>query len=317
MAPTRTRRGRRPLAQISIPQTPRTEARLHQQRVGPLAREIEERQSNQNLQVLNPALPNSTLTREHYNMMGLIDPNTNRAREIDHGNPDNIDGSMSLLPRPPIRPDPIDFGYHSSMSTTTPPPLALTSEALQQDRVEHRLQGHTRMEYASCQYQAPRPTAVAQRTVFPYTDHLQHRSNSSQRFVLRASDISGLNSLQSFDPQDRGGIAHEVWLENEMTSLMVVSNNYRDRDRAKSCRNQFRAKQKLWKDWCEEKGYPDHDRVSPGKLAVFLEQEVFPKGNRSKGKRNGLALSEQGIEGYIKPIVDLWEVFSFPFSLHL
>jgi len=94
---------------------------------------------------------------------------------------------------------------------------------------------------------------------------------------------------------------------------MVVSNNYRDRDRAKSCRNQFRAKQKLWKDWCEEKGYPDHDRVSPGKLAVFLEQEVFPKGNRSKGKRNGLALSEQGIEGYIKPIVDLWEVFSFLF----
>jgi hypothetical protein len=82
MAPMRTRRGRRPFAQISIPQTPRTEARLHQQRVGPLARSIEERQSNQNLQVLtgNPALSNSTLTREHYNMMGLINSNTNRAQ---------------------------------------------------------------------------------------------------------------------------------------------------------------------------------------------------------------------------------------------
>lgn len=58
---------------------------------------------------------------------------------------------------------------------------------------------------------------------------------------------------------------------------------------------------------CEKRKFKDNIIVSDGKLLLWLE-EVIPQGNRSKSKNQGAILSEQGLEGYIKPIIELWEV---------
>jgi hypothetical protein len=56
-------------------------------------------------------------------------------------------------------------------------------------------------------------------------------------------------------------------------------------------------------------GFIDGDTVTEGKLILFLEEVVFANGSQARGKRKGAMLSPQGVEGYVKPVVDLYVVY--------
>ena len=46
--------------------------------------------------------------------------------------------------------------------------------------------------------------------------------------------------------------------------------------------------------------------VTEGKTLLFIREVVEPRGNRRRDFRSG-PLSSNGIEGYVKPIVDLYK----------
>lgn len=78
--------------------------------------------------------------------------------------------------------------------------------------------------------------------------------------------------------------------------------------RPKGYKNAYISKQKLWNTWCTGRQFKDGNTVTDGKLLLYLEEEVISKGNRRKGKNEGQILSQQGMDGYIRPVVELWEV---------
>jgi hypothetical protein len=65
----------------------------------------------------------------------------------------------------------------------------------------------------------------------------------------------------------------------------------------------YDPKIKEWKAWCIKSQFDDGDSVSEGKLVLFLTSEVIPRGN----KLNSSALSLEGIESYIKPVIQLFK----------
>jgi hypothetical protein len=79
-------------------------------------------------------------------------------------------------------------------------------------------------------------------------------------------------------------------------------------NRAASTRKTYNQKVERWKRWCIERHFEDHDTVTENKLFFYLNSEVIPNGNQTQGKRKGAALSEQGLDGYIKPVVALYKV---------
>jgi hypothetical protein len=82
-------------------------------------------------------------------------------------------------------------------------------------------------------------------------------------------------------------------------------------NRAASTRKSYDQKVARWKQWCADREFDDHDTVTENKLFLYLSSEVVPKGVQTRGKRMGTALSEEGLDGYIKPVVALYKVFSF------
>jgi hypothetical protein len=48
--------------------------------------------------------------------------------------------------------------------------------------------------------------------------------------------------------------------------------------------------------------------VNEGKLILWLKEVILPRGSNVRGKGKGKMLSTSGLEGYIKPIIALWEV---------
>jgi hypothetical protein len=79
--------------------------------------------------------------------------------------------------------------------------------------------------------------------------------------------------------------------------------------RPKNTKIQYNSKQKAWERWCEKHEFLDTDTVSEGKLIYWLDEAVVPNGRQGKGVKRGTILSTSGLEGYIKPIIALWEVY--------
>jgi hypothetical protein len=96
--------------------------------------------------------------------------------------------------------------------------------------------------------------------------------------------------------------------EADIAAAKYRARKTRREHRPKSYKNSYISKQQLWNGWCARRQFKDGNTVTDGKLLLYLEQEVIPKGNQRKGKNKGQILSGQGIEGYIRPIVELWEV---------
>ena len=57
-----------------------------------------------------------------------------------------------------------------------------------------------------------------------------------------------------------------------------------------------------------KRDFEDHDVVTKNKLFLYLNSEVIPNDMQTKGKRKGVALSEESLDGYIKFIVALYKV---------
>ena len=117
-------------------------------------------------------------------------------------------------------------------------------------------------------------------------------SSSLVQHVIETSD------LMMTDVRNQAAIAEALTKANHM----LQSN------RAENTKKAYTPKKKLWTMWCQTRGFIDGDTVTEGKLCLWLQEEVFVNGSQAQGDRKGSMLSPQGVEGYIKPIIALYEV---------
>jgi len=103
-------------------------------------------------------------------------------------------------------------------------------------------------------------------------------------------------------------MAVEVRNQEAIAGAITRANFAMQDNRSTSTKASYLAKRKLWSIWCRLRGFADGETVTSGKLLLWLDEEVLKKGNQTTGKKKGQMLSPQGVEGYIKPIVDLYEV---------
>jgi len=130
----------------------------------------------------------------------------------------------------------------------------------------------------------------------------QHQSDMQDQCNIMASDLAA--SLASRDSTELIHLqnARDLALANQSAEQMIRAN------RASSTRKAYDQKIKQWKQWCLDRQFEDYDTVTESKLFLYLSSQVIPNGVQTKGKRHGTALSEQGLDGYIKPIITLYKV---------
>ena len=79
-------------------------------------------------------------------------------------------------------------------------------------------------------------------------------------------------------------------------------------NRAENTKKAYIVKKNLWSAWCQEREFDDGNTVTEGKLCFWLQDEVFVKRSQTPGAQKGAMLSPQGVEGYVKPVIDLYRV---------
>ncbi len=126
---------------------------------------------------------------------------------------------------------------------------------------------------------------------------LEHRNHS----VSNSLSISGKEQLMQ----------RETEAQNQavITSARFLANYHRQNDPPYNTKVNYGLKQRAWKEWCSHRRFQDLDTVTDGKLLLWIQDIVIPQGNRSSSHKNGSMLSKSGLEGYVIPIVDLYEVF--------
>jgi hypothetical protein len=115
-------------------------------------------------------------------------------------------------------------------------------------------------------------------------------------------------------------INREARNQADIASAISKAHFVSQNNRPKSTKIAYNSKQKAWRDWCMEREFDDLDTVSVGKLILWLQERVIPNGAQSKGVKRGVMLTESGLEGYVKPIIALYEVYynlSFLFTLNI
>ncbi len=93
-----------------------------------------------------------------------------------------------------------------------------------------------------------------------------------------------------------------------IAGALTKANHMLQSNRAENTKKAYTPKKKLWTMWCQTRSFIDGETVTEGKLCLWLQEEVFINGSRAQGDRKGSMLSSQGVEGYIKPVIDLYEV---------
>lgn len=105
----------------------------------------------------------------------------------------------------------------------------------------------------------------------------------------------------------------EAQNQADIASARFLANYHRQNDRPHNTKVNYYSKQRAWKEWCSDRRFKDLDTVTDGKLLLWLQDAIIPQGNRSSGEKKGSMLSKSGLEGYVKSIVDLYEVRCIPF----
>lgn len=110
--------------------------------------------------------------------------------------------------------------------------------------------------------------------------------------------------------QEAGMMERDIEAQNQadIASARFLANYHRQNDRPHNTKVNYYSKQRAWKEWCSDRQFKDLDTVTDGKLLLWLQVIIIPLGNRSSGEKKGSMLSKSGIEGYVKSIVDLYEV---------
>ena len=93
-----------------------------------------------------------------------------------------------------------------------------------------------------------------------------------------------------------------------IAEALTKANHMLQSNRAENTKKAYTPKKKLWIMWCQAREFIDGDTVTEGKLCLWLQEEVFVNGSQAQGDRKGSMLSPQGVEGYIKPMIQLYEV---------
>jgi len=93
-----------------------------------------------------------------------------------------------------------------------------------------------------------------------------------------------------------------------IAEALTRANHALQSNRAENTKKLYTSKKKRWTAWCRRRAFADGETVTEGKLCLWLQEEVLKNGSQGRGNRKGSMLSPQGVEGYIKPIIDLYEV---------
>ena len=99
----------------------------------------------------------------------------------------------------------------------------------------------------------------------------------------------------------------------DIASAISKTHFINQNNRLKSTKIVYNSKQKVWKNWYIGQEFANLDTVSAGKLILWLQESIIPNGAQYKGAKGGAMLTESDLEGYIKPIVALYEVYYNPF----
>ena len=152
---------------------------------------------------------------------------------------------------------------------------------------------------------------------------LSGAQNIYDEIVVDCGDIT----IQQSEPKSRDGT---MVMASDLTARLIINDNIKlnhlqnardlaaatlsaeqliQANRAASTRKSYNQKIERWKQWCAKRNFEDHDTVTENKLFLYLSNDVIPNGVQTHGKRKGAALSESGLDGYIKPVVALHKVF--------
>ena len=130
----------------------------------------------------------------------------------------------------------------------------------------------------------------------------QSEPKSRDRTMVMASDLTArlaVNDVELINLRN----ARDLAAATRSAEQLIRAN------RTASTRQSYNQKTERWKQWCTERHFEDHDTVTENKLFFYLSDKVIPNGVQTRGKRKGAALSESGLDGYIKPVVALYKVF--------
>jgi hypothetical protein len=229
---------------------------------------------------------------------------------------------------PPIRPNP-DFLPPPSPEDSPVQRPPLTSGTLQEDTRANRHPSNYRLDVRRCPNQPPlgfnpspssalqpiRPMASQMAPIGATPDipgwqrqetALEARNNSDLSVAMTRASQFQVQRTRSAATEHATGM--EIQNNADLVNAMTVARQQVQNNRAKSTQVSYHQKTQLWKTWCTRRAFSDNDIVTPSKLVLYLQEEVIPTGNRAKGKNQGAILSVSGLEGYIKPVVALYEV---------
>jgi hypothetical protein len=115
--------------------------------------------------------------------------------------------------------------------------------------------------------------------------------------------IHPVNVIETSD-----AIATDVRNQAAIAGALTRANHMLQSNRAENTKKAYASKKNLWSAWCQARKFKDGETVTEGKLCLWLHEEVFVNGSQAQGDLKGSMLSPQGVEGYIKPIIALYEV---------
>jgi len=168
----------------------------------------------------------------------------------------------------------------------------LSAAALEQDRRENSRASRFRGELDGHRHQAPMSMFIDDKVQSEPQDKIMASDLAAR---LTTEDSTELTNLRN---------ARDLAAATQSAEHLIRLN------RAASTRRSYDLKIEQWKQWCAERHFEDHDTVTENKLFFYLNSEVIPKGVQTQGKRKGAALSEEGVDGYIKPVIALYKVSS-------
>ena len=93
-----------------------------------------------------------------------------------------------------------------------------------------------------------------------------------------------------------------------IAGALTRANHMLQSNRAENTKKAYTSKRNLWSAWCRTREFIDGETVTEGKFCLWLQEEVFANGSQAQRGRKGSMLSPQGVEGYIKPIITLYEI---------
>jgi hypothetical protein len=179
----------------------------------------------------------------------------------------------------------------------------LTKKVVTEDLRSNRHNPSYRGEYESHPYQSPEP-------VMP--THSPSPLLSNGPLILPDHPIPNqmdqLGATQNNPSWETIRTEREARNQADIASAVFKAHYISKNNRPKSTKFAYNSKQNIWKSWCTERGFEDLDTVSAGKLILWLQDNIIPNGVQHNGARRGAMLTESGLEGYVKPIIALYEV---------